>query len=63
VIAAHRRVPIKPRPTVAEMVDALRALLGGETVNHRGGGFSFSNARLDYGRPDLESSWPAEAVS
>ncbi|MDH3753120.1 MAG: LLM class flavin-dependent oxidoreductase [Acidimicrobiia bacterium] len=44
----------RPLTAVREMIDTLRRLFAGERVDHRGHTFSFENAALPYGRPDIE---------
>lgn len=44
----------KPVTAVAEMIETLRALFRGERVDHVGHAFSFSNAKIDYARPDID---------
>lgn len=43
-----------PVATVAEMIDTTRRLLSGRVVDHEGPVFGYRQARLSYGRPDLE---------
>lgn len=45
---------VRPVSTVEEMVTTLRQLFAGERVDHRGETFSFQQAALGYGRPDIE---------
>ncbi len=45
---------VRPVSTVEEMVVTLRRLFAGERVDHEGATFSFHQAGLDYGRPDIE---------
>lgn len=45
---------VRPLTAVREMIQALRRLFGGETVNLDGSAFSFKDARLTYARPDIE---------
>ncbi len=44
----------RPITAVREMVDALRDLFAGETVDRAGEEVRFRNATLGYGRPDIE---------
>jgi 5,10-methylenetetrahydromethanopterin reductase len=44
----------RPLTAVTDTVRTLRALFAGERVDHEGELFSFSNATLDYARPDIE---------
>ena len=44
----------RPLTAVREMIENLRALFGGFRVDHQGHSFSFHNARLDYGRSDIQ---------
>jgi 5,10-methylenetetrahydromethanopterin reductase len=44
----------RPLTAVADTVRTLRALFAGERVDHDGEVFSFSSAKLDYARPDIE---------
>lgn len=44
----------KPYTAVSEMVATLRQLFAGERVTHDGAVFSFAEAHLEYGRPDIE---------
>ena len=50
-LAIDRRRPVA---NVAEMITSLRALWAGDTVTTDGPTFGFHNARLGYGRPDIE---------
>ena len=44
----------RPLTAVTEMVDTLRRLFAGERVDHDGHAFRFRDARLSYGRADIE---------
>ncbi len=44
----------RPVTAVRDMVESLRRLFAGETVDHAGETVGFSNATLGFGRPDIE---------
>lgn len=50
-LAISRHLPLT---AVRDMVHTLRRLFAGETVNHEGSVFSFRDAKLAYGRADIE---------